>query len=174
MSLKIKLNDTAFKNSVKVYAKELNPVLKDALELTGMRVVKDIITLPPKAPILDGFLTGAFTVQVTDRDTVYPEVGGSTPPKGGETGKNSKRTLDPDQVAEVDKSGMEKYELRIGNYMKYAARLHENPFTAGEWSERRGNVGYKFITVKLYGYGEKYLQLFAEFVKQRLRGRMFK
>lgn len=170
MSIELKLNDEAFKKSLKSYHKELDPAIKESMELTGLRAVKDILTLPPKAPVYDGFLSGAFTVQVTNRKTVYP----GSAPKGGETGHNSKRTLDPDQVGEVDDSGMQKYELRIGNYMKYAARLHENPFSPGPWSERRGNVGYKFISIKLYAYGEEYLKLFASFLKERMRGMLFK
>lgn len=170
MSIEFKLNDEAFKKSLKSYHKELDPAIKESMELTGLRAVKDILTLPPKAPVYDGFLSGAFTVQVTNRKTVYP----GSAPKGGETGQNSKRTLDPDQVGEVDDSGMQKYELRIGNYMKYAARLHENPFSPGPWSERRGNVGYKFISIKLYAYGEEYLKLFASFLKERMRGMLFR
>lgn len=173
MSIEFNFNDAAFKRSVSSYGKALPEETKIGMEKVGFRAVKDIVTLPPKSPKLDSFLDGAFTVSVTGRDTLFPGMNGAAYPVGGETGINTKRTLDPDLVSPVDTSGMEKYELRIGNSMKYAARLHENPFNPGEWSERKGGVGYKFISIKLYGYGEKYLTLLASFIKDAMSGRMF-
>lgn len=173
MSLEFKINDAFFKKSLLSYAEANEEVIKDALIKVGYRVVKDAVTLPPKAPILDGFLTGAFTVAVTDRDVIHPEIGGKPYPTPGATVENSKQTLQADQISDPDTNGMKKFELRMGNSMKYAARWHENPFTPGPWSERRGNVGYKFISIKLYGYGEKYLQLLAEFIKDGMKGRLF-
>lgn len=174
MSLEFKINDKFFKQSLISYSKENEKVIKDAFIKVGHRIVKDCVTLPPKAPILDGFLTGGFTVAVTDREISYPRIGGNEYPTGGETGERTKRPLDPDLVSEPDTDGMKKFELRVGNSMKYARRLHENPFTPGPWSERRGNVGYKFISIKLYAYGEKYLNLLSEFIKDGMTGRLFK
>lgn len=173
MSLEFKINDQFFKSSLLKFAVAEEEAIRESLEKVGYRIVKDAITLAPKAPILDGFLTGAFTVAVTKRDVIYPSFGGKPYPKAGDTGENSKQPLDADQIGEVDLSGMKKFELRVGNSMKYAARWHENPFKPGIWSERRGNVGYKFISIKLYAYGDNYLKLLAEFIKDAMNGRLF-
>lgn len=173
MSLELKINDQFFKKSLLSYADANEKVIKEAMEKVGYRIVKDAITLPPKAPIFDGFLTGAFTVAVTDRDIIKPQIGGKPYPTAGATGENSDEPLKAEDIADPDVSAMEKYELRVGNSMVYARRLHENPFKPGVWSERRGNVGYKFISIKLYAYGEKYLKLLAEFIKDGMNGRLF-
>ncbi|MDZ4726201.1 MAG: hypothetical protein SH817_08585 [Leptospira sp.] len=173
MSLEFKINDQFFKSSLLKFATAEEKVIRESLEKVGYRIVKDAVTLAPKAPILDGFLTGAFTVAVTDRDTIYPAINGKAYPKAGDTGENSKVTLKAEEIGEVDLTGMKKFELRVGNSMIYAARWHENPFTPGPWSERRGNVGYKFISIKLYGYGDQYLKLLAGFIKDAMNGRLF-
>ena len=170
MSLQVKLNMKQFNKSIKAYEKALPESIKPALEKTGLRIIKDVVTLPPKAPILDGFLTAAFTVSVTDRSTISP----LPLPKGGETGQQSKKTLDQDLIAPVDIAGMQKYEMRVGNSMKYAARLHDNPFQPGIWSERRGGVGYKFLSSKLFAYGVKYRDILASFIKQELGGKIYR
>ena len=170
MRLNVKINTDLFNKSLKNYERSLPKSIKPALEKVGLRIIKDVITQPPKAPILDGFLTAAFTVSVTGEATISP----LPLPKGGETGEKTKKTLDLDMVAPVDVSAMKKYELRIGNSMKYAARLHENPFTPGEWSDRRGGVGYKFISSKLYANGITYRDLLAKFIEQELGGKIYK
>ena len=169
MSLTYEVNTKQFEKTVKNLGNEMPDLIKDALKEVGLRIVVDAVTQAPKAPIHDGFLTGAFTVTVTGEEPVKP----GAYPKGGETGKESKQTLDPDQIAPIDTSGMEKFELRVGNSMKYAARLHEYPFTPGEWSQRRGEVGYKFLSSKLINNGTKYKDLLAGFIRKRLNRRMF-
>jgi len=170
MSLNINVNLTAFNKSVKAYERALPKSIKPALEKTGLRIVADVIDLPPKAPVFDGFLTGAFSVTVKGENPIFP----NTAPKGGDTGENSKKVLDADMIGPVDTSGMNKYELRIGNSMKYAARLHETNFKPGKWSQRRGGVGYKFLSSKLFNYGVKYRDLLADFIKDELQGRIFR
>lgn len=169
MSLTVNVNTKQFEKGMKGINKDIPDIIKNALKEVGLRIVVDAVTQPPKAPILDGFLTGAFTVTVTGEEPVKP----GAYPQGGETGKESKQTLDSDQIAPIDTSGMDKYELRVGNSMKYAARLHEYPFTPGEWSQRRGDVGYKFLSSKLINNGTKYRDLLAGFIRKRLNGRLF-
>lgn len=169
MSLDVKVNMDSFKNSINAYAEAYPEVVKDSLEMVGQRIIVDAVTIAPKAPIFDGFLTGAFTSTVTGRDPVKSD----NYPTGGETGSESKQTLDPNQIAEIDTSAMQPFELRVGNSMKYAAELHENPFTPGKWSQRRGQVGYKFLSSKLLTYGEKYKELLAGFIRKRLDKKVF-
>jgi hypothetical protein len=169
MSLSYKLNTKSFESGIKKLSGDIESVLKDSLEEVGLRVVVDAVQQSPKTPILDGFLTGAFTVTVTGRDPIKPR----EYPSGGATGKESKQTLDADLIAPIDTAGMEKYEVRIGNSMKYAARLHEYPFQPGFWSEKRGGVGYKFLSSKIYNNGVKYRDLLAGFIRKRLNRKLY-
>jgi hypothetical protein len=169
MSLSHKVDTTIFNKSINTLRGEYPGILKKALEEVGLRVVVDAVSLEPKAPIYDGFLTGAFTVTVTGEEPIKP----GNYPKGGETGKETKQTLDHDQVAPIDTSGMQPFEVRIGNSMKYAAGLHEFPFRPGFWSEKRGGVGYKFLSSKLLNYGDKYKELLAGFIRKRMAGRLY-
>jgi len=165
-SLNVKLNDKAFKQSIKSFQKAYPDVIKAALTQVGLRVVVQAVK---ESPLQDGFLIGAYTVSVTGEPTVKP----NKFPNGGETGERSKQSLDPDQVAPVDESNMQKYELRVGNSMKYAARLNETSFTPGKWSSKKTGVKYKFLTDAILNHGKKWNDLLAEFIKKELKGKMF-
>jgi len=158
----LKLNTTAFNKSIKTYANEFPDMTKRALERLAPRIIVDVVELPNKSPLLDGFLTAGFYWLTTERRVKF----NGKKPTGGETGINSKKVLNANEIDVPNISGMEKIELRIGNVMKYSARLHENPFNPGEWSERKGGVGYKFLSSKLESQATKYRDLFAEFFQK--------
>jgi len=163
--MSLNINTKIFEKSIKDYEKKIGHAIKDALYDVGLRIVSDAVTKPPKAPILDGFLTGAFWVSVTGREVQKP----GQFPSPGDSGVNTKRRIADNLIAEIDTKNMEKFELRVGNAMIYARRLHENPFVPGEWSQKRGGVGYKFLSSKLTMFKDDYLQLLAGFVKKRMQ-----
>ena len=163
--MSLMIDTKIFENSIKNYEKKFSSAIKDSLYDVGLRIVVDAVTKPPKAPILDGFLTGSFWVAVTNREIMKPE----NFPSPGDVGKNTKRKLHDASLVDPDVSDMTKYELRVGNAMIYARRLHENPFIPGEWSEKRGGVGYKFLSSKLSMYRNEYLRLLAGFIKKRMK-----
>jgi hypothetical protein len=180
----LKLNATAFNKSIQTYANEFPDMTKKALEQLAPRIIVDVVELPNKSPLLDGFLTAGFYWLTTNRKVEFngkKPIGGEPRPNASKKqmkSKNTKNTKKTKKTKKAEKvlnaneidvpniSGMEKIELRIGNVMKYSARLHENPFNPGEWSEKKGGVGYKFLSSKLESQATKYRDLFAEFFQK--------
>ena len=56
--------------------------------------------------------------------------------------------------------------IAFGFNVPYAAKWHETTDTIN-WSER--GVGPKYMSKKMYGSGDKWLEIFGEFLKNRLK-----
>ena len=131
------------------YVKVVGPALFDA----GNRVLEDAIYIKPMAPKRKGFLRRSARTEGQDGLK--------------KSGKNQKRTA-------FKKASV--WLIKAGFNIVYAARWHELSVAEEgtiQWTKTKGapEPGRKYLEAKLARFGDEYLEIIGNHVKQFLSGR---
>jgi hypothetical protein len=119
---------------------------------------EELVKSVSKELVQDG-LFDAATALLEDADEENPQ----TPYKTGDL--RSKR-----QVEKAMIKG-DKIEVKAGYNMEYAARVHEGEPTWKWTTTQVSNPGPKFLEKKLFGNAKKYMQIVADYIRQKLEER---